>query len=272
MRVKTLLTFLFVSAFVLKATAQTVITGRVINEHDEAVEYATIAFTGETIGTFADAQGQFSLTIPENCKSDLSVSHVSYDRAIIPYSIYNNGKQLVIKLKDKNVELSEVVIGKKNKLKTILGKKLPGPTGGFRGKGQENWIEWGPTFNCKKDWIVSDIFFTIKKCTHERCVLSFSIYEKRGNEWVNILNKPIYKVVNKTSRKTKLDVKPSEDIILKKGKQYYISVTIVDSDEYGILEFASQLRSCIARHISKDRTRKIPAGPAITIMGYELQQ
>lgn len=256
----------------LNATAQTTITGWVINERDEAVEYATIVLSGDSIGTLADAQGRFSLTIPSNSKNDLSISHVSYEKAIIPYSSFSCGKQLAIKLKDKNIELSEVIIGKKNKLKTILGNKLPGPTGSFRGKGQENWIEWGPTFKSKKDWVVSNIMFTIKKCTHERCVLSFSIYEKRGNEWVNILNKPIYKVVNKTSQKTKLDVKPSEDIILKAGKQYYVSVSVVDSDGYGILEFKSQLRSCIARHISKSRARKIPAGPAITLMGYELQQ
>ena len=258
--------------FRFNAIAQTTITGQVINEHDEAVEYATIVLSGDSIGTLADAQGRFSLTIPNNDKSDLCISHVSYERATIPYTAYNNGKQLVIKLKDKNVELSEVVIGKKNKLKTILGKKLPGPAGSFRGKGRENWIEWGPTFKCKKDWMVSDIMFTIKKCTYERCVLSFSIYEKRENKWVNILNKPIYKVVNKTSQKTKLDVKPIENIILKAGKQYYISVSVIDSDENGILEFASQLRSCIARHLSKGRTRKIPAGPVITIMGYELQR
>lgn len=272
MKVKIPLTILFVTAFLLNATAQTTITGRIINEHDEAVEYATIALCGDSIGTLADAQGRFSLTIPNNNKSDLSISHVSYNRALIPHSTYNNGKQLLIKLKEKNVELNEVIIGKKNKLKTILGKKLPGPAGSFRGKGQENWIEWGPTFKSKKDWVVSNIMFTIKKCTHERCVLSFSIYEKRGNEWVNILNKPIYKTVNKTSHKTKLDIKPCDDIILKAGKEYYISVSVVDSDEYGILEFDSQLRSCIARHLSKSRTRKIPAGPAITLMGYELQR
>lgn len=272
MKVRILLTLLLLAALKFYASAQTTITGEVINEHDEAVEYATITMSGDSIGTLADAQGRFSLSIPSNSKGDLSISHVSYERAIIPYTTYSSGKQLAVILKDKNIELGEVIVGKKNKLKTILGTKLPGPTGSFRGKGQEKWIEWGPTFKCKKDWIVSDIMFTIKKCTHERCVLSFSIYEKRENEWVNILNKPIYEVVNKTSQKTKLDVKPSDSIILKAGKQYYISVTVVDSDEYGILEFASQLRSCIARHISKDRERKIPAGPAITIMGYELEQ
>jgi len=253
------------------AIAQTTISGRIINKQDQAVEYATVALTGDTIGTLADAQGQFTLTIPANCQSDLSISHVSYEKAIIPYSAYSSGKSLAIKLKDKNIELSEVVIDKKNKLKTILGKKMPGPSGSFRGKGREEWLEWGPTFKSKKNWVVSDIIFTIKKCTHERCVLSFSIYEMRGNEMVNILNKPIYKVINKISKKTKLDVKPSEDVILKAGKKYYVSVTVVDSDEYGIVEFPSQIRGCIARRISSGRTRKLPAGPVITLMGYELQ-
>ena len=38
MKVKILLTFLFATACMLNATAQTIITGRVINEHEEAVD------------------------------------------------------------------------------------------------------------------------------------------------------------------------------------------------------------------------------------------
>ena len=182
------------------------------------------------------------------------------------------GKPLSIIVKDKNVRLDEVVVGKKNKLKTILGKKWPGPSGSFRGKWEENRLEWGPTFKVKKDWVVSDIFFTIKKSTYSRCVLSFTIYEIRGKEFVNILNKPIYKIVTATAQKTKLAVQPNENIVLKAGKQYYVSVTIVDCDESGILEFNSQLRNCIARHLSAGRTRKLPAGPTITLMGYELSR
>ena len=240
------------------AMAQTIVTGRISNERGEAVEYATVALVGDTIGTLADAQGHFSLTIPHGKRNDLSITHVSYDKAIIPHSTYSAGKPLSIIVKDKNVKLDEVVVGKKNKLKTILGKKWPGPSGSFRGKWEENRLEWGPTFKVKKDWVVSDIFFTIKKSTYSRCVLSFTIYEIRGKEFVNILNKPIYKTV--------------ENIVLKAGKQYYVSVTIVDCDESGILEFNSQLRSCIARHLSAGRTRKLPAGPTITLMGYELSR
>jgi hypothetical protein len=254
------------------ALAQTTITGRIFNERGEGVEYATVSLEGDTIGTLADAQGHFNLTIPNGKNNNLVITHVSYDRASIPFSSYSVGKPLSIIVKDKNVKLDEVVIGKKNKMKTILGKKLPGPTASFRGKGQQNWLEWGPTFKAKKNWVVSDIFFTIKKSTYSRCVLSFTIYEIRGKEYVNILNKPIYKTVTKTTQKTKLAIQPNENVILKTGKQYYVSVTIVDSDESGMLEFNSQFRSCIARRLSTGKTRKLPAGPIITLSGYELSQ
>ena len=179
--------------FSFSSLAQTTIMGSIFNVRGEGVEYATIALEGDTIGTLADAQGHFTLTIPKGKNNDLVITHVSYDKASIPFSSYRTGKPLSIIVKDKNVKLDEVVIGKKNKMKTILGKKLPGPTASFRGKGQQNWLEWGPTFKAKKNWVVSDIFFTIKKSTYSRCVLSFTIYEVRGKKYVNILNKPIYK-------------------------------------------------------------------------------
>ena len=258
--------------FSFSSLAQTTIMGSIFNVRGEGVEYATIALEGDTIGTLADAQGHFTLTIPKGKNNDLVITHVSYDKASIPFSSYSTGKPLSIIVKDKNVKLDEVVIGKKNKMKTILGKKLPGPTASFRGKGQQNWLEWGPTFKAKKNWVVSDIFFTIKKSTYSRCVLSFTIYEVRGKEYVNILNKPIYKTVTTTAQKTKLAVQPDENIILKAGKQYYVSVTIFDSDESGMLEFNSQLRSCIARRLSTGKMRKLSAGPAITLSGYELSR
>ena len=268
----TFLLTLLAAIFSFFSLAQTTITGQITNERGEGVEYATVVLEGDTIGTLADAQGHFTLTIPKGKNNDLVITHVSYDRASIPFSSYSIGKPLSIIVKDKNVKLDEVVVGKKNKMKTILGKKLPGPTGSFRGKWQQNRLEWGPTFKAKKNWVVSDIFFTIKKSTYSRCVLSFTIYEIRGKEYVNILNKPIYKTVTNTTQKTKLAVQPNENVILKAGKQYYVSVTIVDSDESGMLEFKSQLRSCIARHLSAGKARKLPAGPVITLSGYELSQ
>ena len=72
------------------AMAQTIVTGRISNERGEAVEYATVSIVGDTIGTLADAQGHFSLTIPHGKRNDLSITHVSYDKAnSISPLIYN---------------------------------------------------------------------------------------------------------------------------------------------------------------------------------------
>ena len=57
-----------------------------------------------------------------------------------------------------------------------------------------------------------------------------------------------------------------------KGKQkYYISVSIVDSDRYGILEMQSQFKTSYARSLAKGKKRKLPVGPAIVIKGYEAE-
>ncbi len=41
----------------------------------------------------------------------------------------------------------------------------------FRGKGKVDGTEWGPVFNSKKDYIISDILLTIKGISYQWCVL-----------------------------------------------------------------------------------------------------
>ena len=53
----TILMTILAASFSLIAMAQTTVTGRISNERGEAVEYATVALMGDTIGTLADAQG-----------------------------------------------------------------------------------------------------------------------------------------------------------------------------------------------------------------------
>ena len=67
--------------FSFSSLAQTTIMGSIFNVRGEGVEYATIALEGDTIGTLADAQGHFTLTIPKGKNNDLVITHVSYDKA-----------------------------------------------------------------------------------------------------------------------------------------------------------------------------------------------
>jgi hypothetical protein len=249
---------------------QVTIKGHVINERNESVEYVSIGFEEDSVGTISDAKGNFTIKIPANRKTDLSFSHVSYLTTEVPYKDYAKGNDLTVVLKDKVVKLAEVVVGKNNKPSTITGRGISAIGDvGFRGKGHLGGAEFGPTFKNKKDYVVSDILLTVKKCTFNECTLSFNIYQIKGKQFVNILNKPIYKKVMRTNDKVKLDVIPDETIVLKGNTKYYISFTVVDSDGYGIINFPSMFRTSYARRVVKGKQRKLPIGPAIIVNGYE---
>ena len=260
-------------------SAQTIVKGHVVNEKGETVEYVSIGFEegdsedqSSNVGTISDAKGNFELEIPANRKNDLVFTHVSFQKAIVPYETYANGQQLTVTMKDKMVELAEVVVGKKNKPQKIAGNAISGPVASFRGKGKVDGTEWGPVFKSKKDYVISNILLTIKGISYQWCVLSFNIYEIQGNKFVNILNKPIYHRIEKRNGKQRLDIQPEETIVLRGKRKYYISLMVVDSDRYGILDMQSQFKTSYARSITKGKKRKLPIGPAIQVKGYEIEQ
>ena len=260
-------------------SAQTIVKGHVVNEKGETVEYVSIGFEegdsedqSSNVGTISDAKGNFELEIPANRKNDLVFTHVSFQKAIVPYETYANGQQLTVTMKDKMVELAEVVVGKKNKPQKIAGKAISGPVASFRGKGKVDGTEWGPVFKSKKDYVISNILLTIKGISYQWCVLSFNIYEIQGNKFVNILNKPIYHRIEKRNGKQRLDIQPEETIVLRGKRKYYISLMVVDSDRYGILDMQSQFKTSYALSITKGKKRKLPIGPAIRVKGYEIEQ
>ena len=253
-------------------SAQTIVKGCIVNERSETIEYVSIGFEEDSVGTISDANGNFELEIPTNRKNDLVFTHVSFQKAVVPYETYANGQQLTVTMKDKVVELAEVVVGKKNKPQKIAGKAISGPMASFRGKGKADALEWGPVFRSKKDYVISDILLTIKGSSYQWCVLSFNIYEIQDSKFVNILNKPIYHRIEKSNSKQRLDIQPQETIMLKGKKRYYISVAVIDSDSYGILDMQSQFKTSFARNITKGKKRKLPIGPAIQVKGYEIEQ
>jgi hypothetical protein len=253
-------------------SAQTIVKGCIVNERSETIEYVSIGFEEDSVETISDANGNFELEIPTNRKNDLVFTHVSFQKAVVPYETYANGQQLTVTMKDKVVELAEVVVGKKNKPQKIAGKAISGPMASFRGKGKADALEWGPVFRSKKDYVISDILLTIKGSSYQWCVLSFNIYEIQDSKFVNILNKPIYHRIEKSNSKQRLDIQPQETIMLKGKKRYYISVAVIDSDSYGILDMQSQFKTSYARNITKGKKRKLPIGPAIQVKGYEIEQ
>ena len=61
-------------------------------------------------------------------------------------------------------------------------------------------------------------------------------------------------------------------VVNEKGESVeYISVAVVDSDAYGMLEMQSEFKSSYARSFAKGKIRKLPVGPAILVKGYEVE-
>ena len=114
--------------------AQTKVKGQVVNERGESIEYVSIGIEEDSVGVISDAQGHFMLTIPAGRKDELTFTHVSYQTATIPYTTYADRRELTVTLKDKVIELAEVVVGKKNKSRTLSGKSwIRTSTAGFEG-------------------------------------------------------------------------------------------------------------------------------------------
>lgn len=256
--------------FSSSALAQTTVKGHVVNERGETVEYVSIGIEDDSVGVISDAQGRFLLVIPAGRNENLSFSHVSYQTANVPYQTYGHASELTVTLKDKVVELDEVEISKKSKPHTLSGKSwVRFGVVAYIGSISE-YSEWGPIFSNKKDYVLSDILFTVNECRYEQCTLSFNVYEIHGQEFVNVLNKPIYQVVSSADNGKMLGVTPEESIILKGKQEYCICLSVVDTKGEGAIYFPANFKSSYARNSVKGKRRKMPACPAILVKGYEM--
>ena len=269
------LTFVFLAAIMqVVCMAQIKVKGNVINEQGETVEYVSIGFDDEndSVGVISDAKGHFELTIPKGRKNDLSFTHVSYLPAEVTYQEYASGKELTVVLKDKVVELAEVVIGKKNKPKTIVGKGIPAPgLVGTAGQGSELGPEGGVAFSCSREYVISDILIKISGCSFKQCKVSINVYEKKGKQFVNVHQKPIYETLTNEKSNYLLDIRPEENIILKPKKDYYVSICVVDGfGEQGFLYMKAFMKNGLYRNAMKGKTKKLPVCPAIMVKGYEV--
>ena len=247
MNKKTIITALL-ALVAMAGWAQTTVKGHVVNERGEGVEYVSIGIEEDSVGVISDAQGHFALTIPAGRKDELTVT-----------------------LRDKVVELAEVVVGKKSKPHTLSGKSwLRTSTAGFRGNCKGD-IEWGPIFKNRKDYLLTDIMVSIDKCEYEECLLSFNCYEVRDKKLYSVLNKPIYRRVTPAENGKNIYVSPAESVVLKGKKKYCVTICVVDMKGNGSLSFPANFKSSYARHKAKGKMKKIPGCPMIIVKGYEVE-
>ncbi len=104
---KIFLLFLFSAFYLVQLSAQTHVSGKVIDENGLPIAYANVLFSKTTIGAYTDEEGRFSL-YSEKRQRDLEVSFIGYTTKKVHLD-KDNTKGLVVVLVE-GEQLSEVTI------------------------------------------------------------------------------------------------------------------------------------------------------------------
>lgn len=119
MKIRVLLSFLFV--FIVSAlSAQSItIKGRVVDENNEALESAVVIEKGTANGTVTDEQGNYSLVVPNTAKA-IVVKYVGYDEREFEISTAKGDLTIDVKMGVTTNSLNEVVVSASKKQEKIL--------------------------------------------------------------------------------------------------------------------------------------------------------
>lgn len=166
--------------------------GCVLGDDGETVPYATLKILNKSVGTLADADGNFALSLKPSLKNDtLSFSSLGYETFLLPVKSIGDDS-LAITLTKKPYSLHEVVvIPPKTKVKTFGRTAMSGPFEIQIAAGKQEGCGVGVRVNVpKRAWITSVSMGWIKR---DDCVtympFRLNVYEKIDGEWV-LENRP----------------------------------------------------------------------------------
>ena len=248
---------------------QVAVKGRIINAQGEAVEYVQVGIPKLQVGTISSADGYFEITVP--CDT-LEFFHVSYQTG--SYVVTGPADDVVVVLHENELPPA-VFTGGNTKEKYLLrpGTKIAGNGGVlvFEPKtGSTKGVEIGSVAKTKKPFLVQDIQFGIWENSIPDCVVSVNIYriEGKNEEFVNMLQKPIYVNVAESEKPQEFHIQPEETVLLEPGK-YFISFQIVDCNEKALEEYLqipeserdwSRMRLSTILYFKSSYTRKAALG------------
>ena len=264
-----ILILLVLFGFPVSGMAQTRIEGHVVNELGEDVEYASVRV--DSFYVVSDQKGHFLMNLPKGEKAEMVISHLSYKPFVVAYGSYKDGNVKAV-MKENVSNLAEVsVSGKKLKEKKISHKGIKTPGDVTFHNVKNTTYEVGPIVANKKDFLVKSFNFQIKKCSFSYCVVRVIVYEIKDKDLVPIQSKPIYLKFTDKQQKEEYSVKPTENLMLKKGHDYYVGVAVVSSNGDGEIHFPAFLRKGYVRNLVSGKIKKLPATLGISMTGVEVQ-
>jgi len=278
MRTISFLLGLLLVAFPVLGQERFTVNGRIINEQGEAVEYVQVGIPKLQLGTISSADGCFEITVPTDT---LEFFHVSYQTEHFP--VTGPADDVVIVLHDNELPPA-VFIGGNTREKYLLrpGSKVFG-NGGllvFEPKtGNTKGVELGSVARTGKPFLVKDIQFGVWQNSIPDCVVSVNIYriEGKNEEFVNVLQKPIYVNVAESEAPQEFHIQPEEIVLLEPGR-YFISFQIVDCNEKALegdlqmcLSTILYFKSSYTRKAALGKMEPYPVNIGMVVKGVEYQ-
>lgn len=201
--------FLILFIFNTFSITSQIISGEIKNEKNEKIEYVNVGIVGTNKGTISDNNGFFSIDISKYSTLDsLYFSHLSYE--LKKKSVQDVLKKNVFILKQKNIELPEVVLQKtipKNRVIRKFGIRFPMASSYtsvdyFNQYKDKEIAETGTFLTLKKDYIATNFELKVLSNSCEKVVFRVNFYEVNIDKTIlkPLIDKPIYVSVPKTEK------------------------------------------------------------------------
>lgn len=246
-----------------------VVTGRVVNERGDGIEYVSIGIPKDTVFTVSDTQGYFRLLIPDGKTEDIVFKHVSYETfSVSPEYCYSADDDMIVTLAD-NVLPEAVVFPDAGKTVTVLGKgvRWAGCWFGLSNKwGGIKDEEWGSIERIRKPTRIDRAEIEARLSEAQKAVLSFVIYkvDREDSEFIPMQHIPVYQTILDSDGRKNMVFEEPETLILEPGK-YYFAIRFVEFIGNGSLECQGYFKSAYER----SDELKVPLSLGLKVIGTE---
>jgi hypothetical protein len=249
------------------------IRGTVTDENGTPISYVNVGIVGRSGGSVSDSQGQFSFVLPDSLRGDMEISfsHLSYattKKNISELRQFTSAHEhIVVKIPAISHVMEEIVIRPTTKKHRHVKRGFPIP-----GYAQFSVLgeEVGSKLSVDIPVFVSKVIFTISTNSYEKLKLRVNFYRADAgtNSLKNILQSPIYCDIPHNEKKQRIEVKPAESIVLKKG-EYYISLEFVEYEGRGVAQFPIFLSKSYHRSCSMAPLEELPVNIGLAVEGLE---
>lgn len=173
----------FLLFFSMVAQSQESIKGIILNADNQPISYVNIGVKNKNLGTVANENGEFWLTIPSEFKNDtLSFSCVGYNLLQVPIKQITSTKQNKFYLVAKENVLQEVVVGTTKPSIKKIGTKSANPFlwGAITSKDGKDIVEVSKLIDIKKPARVQKIHMYLKGITVDTATFRINFYANEG--------------------------------------------------------------------------------------------